>query len=185
MTSTGTDLATLLQRDHTTVKALLEGFDAVAIDERERAFGQIVNELVRHEVSEEEVLYPALRRQAANGDAVADARIAEQSEAEELLATMEKEDVKSATFMAKFDKLRSAVLAHAEAEEATAIPALAAAASPDELAELGQRYESAKKLAPTHPHPNAPDSPPGNVLLGPVAAMFDKARDAMRGSQSS
>ena len=41
---------------------------------------------------------------------------------------------------------------------------------------LGQRYEKAKKAAPSHPHPHAPDSPPGNVVLGPIAAVFDKVR---------
>jgi Thiamine pyrophosphate enzyme, N-terminal TPP binding domain len=34
---------------------------------------------------------------------------------------------------------------------------------------------------PTHPRPRAPDTPPGNRLLGPVAALFDKARDAIKG----
>jgi hypothetical protein len=32
-------------------------------------------------------------------------------------------------------------------------------------------------LAPTHPHPNAPDTPPGNVVGGAAAGMLDKARD--------
>jgi hypothetical protein len=35
-------------------------------------------------------------------------------------------------------------------------------------------------MAPTHPHPNAPDTPPGNMVLGPVAALADRFRDAMR-----
>jgi len=35
-------------------------------------------------------------------------------------------------------------------------------------------------MAPTHPHPNAPDTPPGNMVLGAVAALADRFRDAMR-----
>jgi hypothetical protein len=39
---------------------------------------------------------------------------------------------------------------------------------------------AAKKLAPTRPHPRAPDTPPGNLLSGTVAAVMDKGRDLMR-----
>ena len=49
---------------------------------------------------------------------------------------------------------------------------------PDDRIELGKRYVKAKEAAPTHPHPHAPDSPPGNVVLGPVAALVDRVRDA-------
>jgi hypothetical protein len=184
MTTTGADLSTLLHQDHATAKTLLQGFEAVPVSERQRAFDDIVGELVRHEVAEEEVLYPTLRDKAANGNAIADARIAEQAKAEQLLSDMEHDPVNETAFMAKFHQLRTAVLAHAEAEESTALPALVASVTPDQLRQLGERYEAAKKLAPTHPHPNAPDAPPGNLMLGPVAALFDRARDAVRGVRS-
>ncbi len=37
----------------------------------------------------------------------------------------------------------------------------------------------AKGLAPTHPHPHAPNTPPGNIVGGAAAAV-DKVRDAVR-----
>ena len=108
------------------------------------------------------------------------ARIAEQSAAEELLSEMESLDTSSAEFATKFQKLRSEVLAHAEAEESTAFPLLEEATSLEQRQELGERYTKAKESAPTHPHPHSPDTPPGNKLLGPVAAAFDRARDAVQ-----
>lgn len=45
---------------------------------------------------------------------------------------------------------------------------------------LARRYERALAAAPTHPHPHAPDTPPGNLLLGPIAAVLDRVRDAVR-----
>ena len=45
---------------------------------------------------------------------------------------------------------------------------------------MGERYERAKASAPTHPHPHAPNTPPGNVVLGPIAALADRIRDAAR-----
>lgn len=55
---------------------------------------------------------------------------------------------------------------------------LLGAVAVDERVELGRRYVKAKDAAPTHPHPHAPDTPPGNVVLGPVAALVDRVRDA-------
>jgi hypothetical protein len=49
---------------------------------------------------------------------------------------------------------------------------------------LGERYKQAKAAAPTHPHPHAPDTPPANVVSGPVTALADRVRDAIRGVRS-
>jgi hemerythrin superfamily protein len=175
------ELIALLLADHQEAKRLLQGFDSVPASERDSAFCEITHELVRHEVAEEEVVYPALRRFVDGGDDLADMRIKEQSQAEQLLADMEKAGVESPEFPAMFSKLRQEVLAHAEAEEQSVFPELSTNVNADELRHLGKRYELAKKAAPTHPHPHAPDTPPGNVVLGPVAAMVDRVRDAVRG----
>ena len=57
--------------------------------------------------------------------------------------------------------------------------------SQEELVELGARVEAVKKIAPTRPHPSVPDEPPGDKLLGPVAGLLDRMRDAVskRGTQ--
>jgi hypothetical protein len=51
--------------------------------------------------------------------------------------------------------------------------------SPQELVELGAKLEAVKRIAPTRPHPSAPDEPPGDKLLGPVTGLFDRMRDAV------
>jgi hemerythrin superfamily protein len=170
----------LLLADHREVEKLLGRFDTVPVDGRDAYFCEVVNELVRHEVAEELVVYPALRDDAPNGESQAEARISEQSEAEQLLYQMEKLDSKTPEFADKFGQLRKAVLDHAQAEETQTFPLLAKTEDPTKLQGLGQRYERAKSSAPTHPHPHAPDTPPGNKLLGPVAALVDRVRDSMR-----
>lgn len=171
------DIVKLLKSDHQAAKALLQKFNTVS-QSREEYFCEVVQTLVGHEVAEELVVYPAIR-QAPGGDTVAQARLAEQSEAEELLANMESEDPASAEFSQKFIQLRTAVLAHAEAEESTVFPLLEQSTSVDQRGQLADRYTKAKDRAPTHPHPHAPDTPPGNKLVGPIAALFDRARDAV------
>ena len=54
--------------------------------------------------------------------------------------------------------------------------------APEVLEELGKRMEKAKKIAPTRPHPRAPDSPPGNLVSGTMAAVMDRGRDLVRGA---
>jgi hemerythrin superfamily protein len=178
-TRSDNDVIQLLEADHRQAEQLLARFDTLSIGQRDSYFCEVVNELVRHEVAEEIVVYPALRKDAPGGQAEADARIHEQSEAESLLKEMESMDATSVQFETSFRNLRDAVLSHATAEENGAFRLLERSEDADTRATLGQRYETAKRAAPTHPHPHAPDSPPGNMVLGPIAAVFDKVRDAV------
>jgi hemerythrin superfamily protein len=183
MTTTATsDIVTLLDADHRRVETELGRYESVAVDHRESYFCELVHLLVAHEIAEEMVVYPAIRSDAPNGEAVSKARIHEQSEAEEKLAAMEKLDATSPTFATQFTELGTAVLEHAQAEEREVFPLLRQVEDEATRQEMGARYEKAKASAPTHPHPHAPDTPPGNKLLGPVAAVFDKARDAAKGA---
>ena len=169
-----------LLEDHQDVKKTFAKFDTADRAEWWDIFVSLTNDLVRHEVAEEEIVYPEVRKALPDGDQLADARISEQAEAEELLSTMEKKGKDDKDFPANLAKLREAVLAHAGKEEVTVFTPLASVLSQDRLEQLGGRYEKAKAAAPTHPHPNAPDTPPGNMVLGPVAAMADRFRDAVR-----
>jgi hemerythrin superfamily protein len=171
-------IVNLLIEDHRSVEQRLASFPAPSED-RMAQFRRLVEELVRHEVAEELVVYPALRK-LPGGDQLADARIAEQSEAEARLARMERLDHAYPEFMGEFAQLRTEVLAHAKSEEAEVFPVLNAGYDGTTLVELGQKYLQAKLTAPTHPHPHAPDTPPGNKLMGPVAALIDRLRDAAR-----
>jgi hypothetical protein len=51
----------------------------------------------------------------------------------------------------------------------------------EELRELGEKFENSKKIAPTRPHPSAPDHPPANKILGPGVGLIDRMRDALTG----
>jgi hemerythrin superfamily protein len=177
----GRDLIELLLEDHAKAKSLLEQIDDSG-DSADLAtlFPQLVKDLVTHEVAEEEIVYPALRSWVEGGDALAEARVAEQQEAEELLAAMEKMEIGSGMFRQSLLQLKGAVLDHAAHEEAEVFPALKAGVSPERLQTLGQAYTIAKAVAPTHPHPHAPNSFPGNVLVGPAIAIVDRAYDALR-----
>lgn len=184
-TSVHNDIVSLLVEDHDEVKQLFAQIDVAPISERGALFRQLTHELVVHEIGEEEIVYPRLRQIAAAEEAVADARIAEEKEAEQLLAQLEDMDPASAEFMTKYTTLKHAVLQHATEEEKVVFPTLRANLSEQELLDLGALLKKAKAAAPTHPHPTAPHTPPGNVLAGSMAAVMDKVRDALHHDSST
>lgn len=178
--STVHDIKASLLSDHRAVEAEFDRYDKLTADQRSEYFCALVPVLVAHEVAEEEILYPAIRRVDKQAEAVVDERIAEQSEAEELLKKMEKLDPPSAEFDISFKKLRAAVLEHAQSEEKTVFPLLDQHDGAFDRGRMGELYQKAKDIAPTHPHPHAPDTPPGNLVIGPIAAIADRVRDAIR-----
>ncbi|MDQ3973474.1 MAG: hemerythrin domain-containing protein [Actinomycetota bacterium] len=176
----GTDIIAILQNDHNEVRNLLARFDQTAPDRRSDLFRELVSELARHETAEEIIVYPTLRDVAPQGDQIAEARLAEEGQAEQLMAAMEDMDPASTEFVASFRRLRDEVELHASNEELEVFPRLQQQCDAEQRRTLGDRFTTAKGMAPTHPHPEAPDTPPGNILLGPVAAVYDRARDAAR-----
>lgn len=172
-----------LRKDHDEVRDLFARLDGATGKRRQELFQQLVSELVRHEVAEEEILRPVSKRDA--GKAIANARIKEESRAEELLKEMEKLDPDSAEFTSRLAKLRRAVERHAEAEETKEFPRVAAKETAERLEQMGRAYEAAKQAAPTRPHPSTPNTPVANMLAGPFAAVVDRARDAVRDALKS
>jgi iron-sulfur cluster repair protein YtfE (RIC family) len=172
-----------LRHDHDEVREMFARLDAATGEERGELFQQLVSELVRHEVAEEEILRPVSKRDA--GEAIANARIKEESQAEELLKQMEKLDPGSAEFTSKLAKLRREVERHAEAEETKEFPRVAEKETTERLQQMGRAYEAAKMAAPTRPHPSTPNTPGANMLAGPFATVVDRARDAVRDALKS
>jgi hemerythrin superfamily protein len=177
------DLIAELVKDHREVQ---EAFDAllapqVPTEERASTVRYVITELVRHSVAEEQHLYPLARRVLDDGDQLADHELAEHAEVERLLKQLEQTDMMEASFEPTLHRMMTDVRHHIEEEERDLFPRLQRACSDDELRELGDAIRAAKKGAPTHPHPNAPDTPPGSTVLGPMVGLVDKVRDAFSG----
>jgi iron-sulfur cluster repair protein YtfE (RIC family) len=175
VTENGIDL---LISQHSEVRSLLDAVEAGPAAERQHSFDQLRELLAVHEAAEELVLRPITRHHVAGGNEVADARMAEENEAKSTLAELEKLDVDSAEFAAKFTAFKHDVLSHAENEEQFEFPALRSVEDQADLATLADRITKAEAAAPTHPHPSA-KSTAANAALGPFAALLDRARDAL------
>lgn len=175
-----TGIVARVLHDHAEAKRLLGRFTEIPQEQRAEAFRLIVKTLVAHETAEELVVYPALRRAAAGGAAVARDRLTEQQQATRMLADLERYGTDEPSFEASFRTLRDDVLEHADAEEQSVLTVLAAVLGERELARLGERYEAAKAGAPTHAHPLAPRTSPANRVAVPPGALLDRIRDLVR-----
>ncbi|TFV54741.1 hemerythrin domain-containing protein [Mycobacterium sp. PS03-16] len=141
----------------------------------------VIAGIVRHAVAEEEYVYPTARKVLPNGDEIAEHEIAEHSEAEEIMKAIEKAGTDDPQYDDLVRKLIGDIRHHIEDEEQDLLPALRDACPPEQLRDLSGKFQRAKSMAPTRPHPLAPDRPPANRILAPGAGLVDRLRDALSG----
>jgi hemerythrin superfamily protein len=175
------DVIAVLVHDHREVEEMFRELEANPGDaERRREIvDNVIRELVRHSVAEEMYLYPAAREHIPDGDEIVEHEIAEHAEAERTMKNLEKAEAGTPEFDRLVGELIAEIRHHLDEEEGKLFPRLAESCDADTLRSLGADVERAKKLAPTHPHPNAPDHPPLNKLLGPGLGFVDRLRDAL------
>src|SRR3954464_13006489 len=109
---------------------------------------QVITELVKHSVAEEEYLYPAARKHLPNGDEIADMEIAEHARAEETMKTLDGMSPSNLDYLATVRTLAGQIRTHAGKEEADLFPALASMMSQEDRLVLGEKLEKAKSMAP-------------------------------------
>jgi hemerythrin superfamily protein len=176
---------TLLKNDHKTVEDLFKRFEKLgprAVKTKQDVVERIVRELSIHAAIEEMVFYPAIREAVEKGDV--DKMVLESLEEHHVvkwvLWELERMDPADERFDPKLRVLMENIRHHVEEEEKELFPQVNKMFDRAQLDELGDAMVQLKKTAPTHPHPKAPDEPPGNLIAGAGAAMVDKALDAGR-----
>jgi hemerythrin superfamily protein len=176
------DAIELLTSDHREVEQFFKQYEAAANDDgvAHHAAEQIIQELSVHAAVEEMILYPMMRRIAPEQEGLVDHSLEEHQEVKELLAKVDGRPANDPEVRQLFGKLKSSVEEHVSEEEGKLFPALRSHVKEDELMSMGEKMAKAKAMAPTHPHPNAPNTPPGNLVAGPLAAVADKVRDFLK-----
>lgn len=177
------DVVDFLTRQHQRIKTLFDETLLAAGAEREESFVRLRRLLAVHETAEEEIVHPRAARELDGGRDVVDARLREEKQAKQALADLENVDVDSEFFTEKLRELRDDVVEHAGHEEHDEFAGLREELSDDELQRLEKAVKLAEAIAPTRPHAGV-QSAPANMLVGPFAAMLDRARDAILGYQS-
>jgi hemerythrin superfamily protein len=175
----------LLKQDHRAVKALFRKYErARQTSEKQRIGEQIVEELSVHATIEEQIVYPILRADKRIESSVLDA-IEEHHAVKLVLAELDKMKAGDERYDGKIHFVTEAVETHIEEEEGELLPRLEKLLDDEQRRIVVDAMVTMKRTAPNHPHPLAPDTPPGGLVAGIVAKVLDMGKDLLRGVTNS
>jgi hypothetical protein len=182
---TTTDVVSALTTDHREALDLLDRI-ARSTDPRQKRdlADTVIAEVVRHAVAEEMYVYPAVREHVPDGDEEVEHDIEEHEELEETMKQLEAVEASEPRFDELVRTMTEQLRHHAHDEESDQFPKLRAHVSHGELVRLREKVETAKQVAPTRPHPSAPNTELFHKLAGPGVGLVDRLRDRLthRGS---
>jgi hemerythrin superfamily protein len=176
------DAIVLLKDDHKAVERLFKQFEKLVRDEaapsrKRTVVDEIIEALAVHAAIEEQHFYPAVRDRCEELDDTVLEGLEEHHVVKWTLSELVDMDPSHERFDAKVTVLIESVRHHVEEEESEMFPLVREAMGRTALRDLGDVLVAAKPLAPTKPHPKAPDEPPANLVTGAGAAAADKVID--------
>ncbi|MGI8434412.1 MAG: hemerythrin domain-containing protein [Nocardioidaceae bacterium] len=136
------DVVDMILADHREVERL---FDEMQRDPESRplVLPTVTALLMAHSRAEESEVYPVARDEAGEEEEVAHSQ-EEHAEAEELLVKLTSFDQNGSDFEEALQELIEAVLHHVEEEEASVLPGMRTALTPERLLELGAAFAEAR-----------------------------------------
>lgn len=181
------DALTFLRADHESVLGMLQVLDGAPQGDgaHQSGLATMVTNLViaesQHEAIEEQLFWLAVRAALDGGDDLADLAIAQEEAGKALLQQLEDGSPGEPEYHRALTKFVMAAREHIDYEENVVWPRFKAAVSAQDLEQLGDKLETAKKIAPTRPHPNAPSGGLAQNTMGVAAAVVDHVRDQLSG----
>jgi iron-sulfur cluster repair protein YtfE (RIC family) len=182
------DAIALLKKDHEKVRALFAQASALsdsAHAARLKLFKEIDAELTLHTMVEETIFYPAFKaktkRSSQERDEVLEA-YEEHAGAKDLIAKLERLDVRDETYKAKLQVLGEMIEHHVEEEESVMFPEARRLLDRAELERLGQQITAAKRKTQAKPQKAKP--PATETPAKPARTRAVRSRSA-RGKRSS
>ena len=176
------DVVDILTSDHREMVELLGEIEHTSDTGRRRDLADtVIAEVMRHAVAEEMYVYPAIEEHVPDGKEEVEHDKQEHAEIVQLMKRMEDTDASAPAFMELVRQLEAMLRHHANDEESEQFPQLRAHIPGERLVKLGEQVQTAKKLAPTRPHPSAPHSELFHKTVGPGIGMIDRLRDKLTG----
>lgn len=175
-----------LDADHREIQVLLDQLELAPADApfdhvaRRYLVDHLIMAASRHEAGEELVFWPAVRKRARDGAALADAGLAQEREAKFVLDAM-RFSRSDDGLVDEARELAELVRAHIDFEEQQTWPALKQTTTRLGAVVLGAKFALATKFPPTRPHPGGPNTPLGFATRGVPAVILDHARDRLSG----
>ncbi|KAL1742104.1 hypothetical protein HDZ31DRAFT_84369 [Schizophyllum fasciatum] len=178
--STHQKLSDAIKEDHHDIFSYHEAYKKSAgdFDAQQRWSRQLIWEIARHSIGEELVVYPLFEKyMGERGHKLADENRAEHNEVKENLYELEKLQPGSGQFDTLLEKTMAALRKHIDTEEQDELPKLEQLLMETDSQSAAGSFVRTKMIAPTRPHPSAPDKPPFETVVGLMSAPLDKVMD--------
>jgi hemerythrin superfamily protein len=176
------DVVDVLTADHREVTELIGRIQTTADHKERRDLADVViSELVRHSVAEEMFVYPAMRQHLPDGEQAVEHDKEEHKELERTMKELEGIDATEPRFDELVGQLARTLEDHVQDEERDQFPQLRARVPREQLVQMATNVEAAKKVAPTRPHPDSPNSALFHLTVGPGVGLVDRLRDKLSG----
>jgi hemerythrin-like domain-containing protein len=183
---TNTDVIDELTTDHREALDLLDRISSITDpNERRDLADTMISEVVRHSVAEEMYVYPAMREHLPDGEQAVKHDTEEHQKLEEIMKQLEAVQPSEPRFDALVRDMSDKLRDHVRDEETEQFPRLRQWVPREKLVKLRDKVDSAKKLAPTRPHPEAPHSELFHKLVGPGVGLVDRLRDKLTNRPNS
>ena len=181
----GRDAVDLLVADHRRVDRLFEEYEDLGRDgdpsRKLRLAKQVIRELSVHAAIEEQYLYPTISALVDGGREIVSESLEEHQQLKGRLAAVDRVRPADSSLDAQMKALIGHVRHHVEEEEREVFPRLRERLGRACLTQLAFLMQGTRLIAPTRPHPEIPNTPPGNFLLAPMVGMIDRTRDTVEG----
>lgn len=172
--------------DHEEMREYMSSYDEAMTGgdhiKAEEWLHQFVYEVVRHQIAEELVLYPAMEEHLGQKGAhyAANSR-RDHQKLDELLQALERLTFGTTEHGILVSSVRNHLWDHLNEEETHDLPLLREGLSDEVREALGRRFAQCKKFLPTRPHPLLPnDSPILEFAMALLLTPIDKLRDQFR-----
>lgn len=133
----------LIRRDHKKVDGLFDKFEQTKkADGKKRILDQVIQEIEIHAKLEEEIFYPAVRKQLGEEDLLDEAK-QEHQQAKEIIGELKKLHGEDGQLEDKFSELVECIKHHVEEEEGELLPKVEE--SEMDLAEIGDELTERKQ----------------------------------------
>jgi hemerythrin-like domain-containing protein len=185
------DAIALLREDHVNVLAMLDELERTSADAQSvtlkdgAARKELVTALVMaesaHEAIEEQYFWPSVQHWLEDGRDLAAPALEQEQSAKQVLQKLDKFEADEPKFEALVSQIIADGRAHIAYEQNEVWPVVQQRIAQSELDELGEKMATAKKAAPTRPHPHTPPKPGVLKTAGMAAAAVDKMRDKVTG----
>lgn len=178
---TGKNVVEIIIAEHALVKSLAAKWDSTSDTANKQGIAyNILKLLSTHAAKEEMAVYPAIRAKLPNGPAIADHCLQEHMALKKVLYELDSMKVTDSGFDGKLRTAIQLTLEHVGEEENDILPQLQRTLSKEDLDKVTRDYTTYAAVAPTRPHPDAPNQPPANIAANTASTPLDMARDIGR-----